>query len=74
MLEVNFNPFPILTTERLVLRAFTKDDINEMFRMRTDEAIMKYIDRPRPKSIEDTMPFLEKIRTNIETMRALPGQ
>ncbi len=66
MLQVNFNPFPTLTTQRLVLRAFSKDDINEMFRMRTDEAIMKYIDRPRPKSVEDTIPFLEKIRANVE--------
>ncbi|MCD6013385.1 MAG: acetyltransferase, ribosomal protein N-acetylase [Flavipsychrobacter sp.] len=64
MLQVNFNPFPVLATERLVLRAFTNDDVNEMYRMRTDEAIMRYIDRPRPKSIEETFPFIEKI-TNM---------
>jgi ribosomal-protein-alanine N-acetyltransferase len=61
MLALNFTPFPALTTDRLALRKITMDDAPELFCMRTDERIMKYIERPRPKDISDTHAFIKLI-------------
>lgn len=61
MLQPNFNPFPELATERLTLRRITTDDINEIFRLRSDEQAMKYIDRERAASIKDAEIFFNLI-------------
>jgi ribosomal-protein-alanine N-acetyltransferase len=65
MLQVNFEPFPVLTTDRLVLRQITAADANEIFEMRSDENVMKYICRPRPKDVDEVFPFIETIRGRI---------
>jgi RimJ/RimL family protein N-acetyltransferase len=46
MLTVNLQPFPVLNTERLILRAVTLNDVEDMYKMRTDKEVMKYVDRP----------------------------
>ena len=61
MLAPNFTPFPTLTTNRLVLRQITVEDAPELFFQRTDERVMKYIERPRPKDINDTITFINTI-------------
>ena len=66
MLDLNFDPFPVLTTDRLVLRQKTADDVHEMFFLRSDESVMKYIDRPRAKTTADAMAFIEMINGNIK--------
>ncbi len=57
MLNLNFKPFPEITTERLLLRKMTKQDAEEMFFLRSDENVMKYIDRPRAASMQDARGF-----------------
>jgi len=66
MINLNFNPFPILETERLRLRAITVDDKNEMFALRSDKEIMQYIARPLTKTVEETVEFIKSINENIE--------
>jgi len=66
MLSVNFKPFPVLTTDCLVLRRITNDDANELFFLRSNEDVMRYIDRPRPKSLEDITQLVEKIDAMID--------
>lgn len=61
MLAPNFTPFPTLTTDRLVLRKITLEDAPELFFMRTNDRVMKYIERPRPTDISDTIAFINKI-------------
>lgn len=61
MLSPNFTPFPTLYTKRLLLRKIVPDDAPELFFMRTDERVMKYIERPRPTSIDDTYKFINII-------------
>ena len=46
MLEFNFTPFPVIETERLLLRRITNDDVNEVFELRSNPETMKYIPRP----------------------------
>ena len=65
MLQVSFHPFPVLTTGRLVLRQIDNGDADEMFYLRSDEQIMKYICRPRPKHMDDILQLIQKIRNMI---------
>ena len=66
MISLNFNPFPILETERLRLRKITEDDKHEMFALRSDKQIMQYIARPLMKTVEETVEFIKSINENIE--------
>jgi len=66
MLELNFTPFPEIKTERLLLRKMTDADAPEMFFLRSDETVMKYIDRERPKSEEEALAFIQKVNTTID--------
>ncbi len=66
MLELNFDPFPILTTERLVLRQMTNDDAKEIFFLRSDERVMKYIDRAPAESVDDALKFINMINTGLD--------
>ena len=53
MLTVNFSPFPVMTTERLVLRKLVRTDAPALFAMRSDERVMQHIGRPRATALED---------------------
>jgi [ribosomal protein S5]-alanine N-acetyltransferase len=66
MLDVNFHPFPILTTERLILREITKDDAKEVLYLRSDDEVMRYIDRPRAETIEDALVFMGRVEDGIK--------
>src|SRR5437868_2047101 len=61
MLTVNFNPFPVLTTERLYLRQVNELDVNEIFFLRSDKRMLQYLDRAPAKSHEDALTFIKKI-------------
>lgn len=52
MLNINLQPFPALSTERLVLRQITENDVDEFFWLRNSEDVMKYIQLPKIASIE----------------------
>ena len=65
MLTPNFDPFPVLFTERLTLRQISTDDANEVFSLRSDENVMRYLDRPRAKSTEDALQLIQKIIDGI---------
>lgn len=41
---IDFNPFPIIETKRLILRRMNYDDINDLFKMRKDPEMNLYID------------------------------
>jgi ribosomal-protein-alanine N-acetyltransferase len=71
MLELNFSPFPEIITERLLLRKVTKEDAEELFFLRSNEDVMKYIDRPRAQSVNDAMDFLEMIDQAINNVEGI---
>ncbi|MTH14599.1 GNAT family N-acetyltransferase [Flavobacterium sp. LC2016-01] len=66
MLEFNFHPFPIIETERLLLRRMTNDDVNEVFELRSNPETMKYIPRPLAKNNEDALAHIDVINKNID--------
>jgi len=58
MLNLNFTPFPTITTQRLVLRQLQDDDVHELFALRTDERVNRFLNRPLPKSLNDVREFI----------------
>ena len=61
MLELQFDPFPVLETKRLKLRKLCMDDAEDIFLMRTNEDAMKYIHKTKLKSIEDAKELINKM-------------
>jgi ribosomal-protein-alanine N-acetyltransferase len=66
MLEPCFFPFPEITTERLLLRRIIIQDAQEIFLLRSDEVVMKYVDRPRATSLHDAEDFLDIINKSLD--------
>lgn len=67
MLDINFSPFQNLETERLYLRRVTKEDVNEIFALRSDQEVMKYIPRPLVKTDEDALAHIAMIDEKIDS-------
>jgi ribosomal-protein-alanine N-acetyltransferase len=67
MLCPNFSPFPEIQTERLLLRRMTTNDAEEILYLRSNDDVMKYIDRERTKSIEEAKSFLDKIDASLNS-------
>jgi [ribosomal protein S5]-alanine N-acetyltransferase len=62
----NFKPFPILKTERMTLRQLVFSDANEIFALRSDINVNKYLDRRPSKSIDEAEVFIQTINENIK--------
>jgi ribosomal-protein-alanine N-acetyltransferase len=71
MLLLNFHPFPLLETERFVLRQMTINDIHEVFTLRSDDKVNEFLDRPKANSLEDVRKFIDKITTGISNNECL---
>jgi ribosomal-protein-alanine N-acetyltransferase len=71
MLVLNFHPFPNLESERLLLRSIDKQDVQEIFEMRSDAENMKYIPRPLLKNKEEAFKHLAMIDAGIEKNEAI---
>jgi ribosomal-protein-alanine N-acetyltransferase len=61
MLQTNFRPFPELETERLKLGRITKNDVDELFLLRSNREAMQYIDRPPAESVDDAHKLIRVI-------------
>jgi [ribosomal protein S5]-alanine N-acetyltransferase len=66
MLEINFNPFPILATERLVLRRIDNEDIEVVFELRSNPETMQFIPRDLQKTTQDTLKHIAEIENTIQ--------
>ncbi len=66
MLELDFTPFPILRTERLLLRAIVPTDAQALFVLRSDPRVMKHIGRPVAKSLEDAAKLMRDTQQSFE--------
>jgi [ribosomal protein S5]-alanine N-acetyltransferase len=65
MLSFNFAPFPILFTDRLALKELTIEDAIDMFLLRSDKEVMRFIDRPLATSAEDGLLWIQKVQEGI---------
>ena len=71
MLNRSFAPFPIFTTKRLTLRQLVIKDEQEIFTLRSDSEINKYLDRQVSNTIDDARDFINKINENINKNESL---
>lgn len=60
----NLNNFPELTTERLHLRQLSESDVQEIFLLRSDTLINRYLARKPCKTVADAMEFIQNIKKN----------
>lgn len=61
-----FQPFPTLKTERLELRKITASDCDDVFFLRSDKTVTKYIERSKDsqtKNKDDALKFIQEIIT-----------
>jgi [ribosomal protein S5]-alanine N-acetyltransferase len=65
MLSVNFNPFPVLTTERLMLRRISSEDVKDIFALRSNKEAMRYLDRPMAQTEQDALALIHKIEKDL---------
>jgi ribosomal-protein-alanine N-acetyltransferase len=66
MIGKNFTPFPVLETERLTLRELKSSDDKEIFALRSNDSVNKYLDRKPSKSIDDARSFIKAITESIQ--------
>jgi ribosomal-protein-alanine N-acetyltransferase len=52
MLVLNFTPFPELKTQRLLLRKLEKTDANEMFFLRSNENVLRYLEKNQRRQLQ----------------------
>ena len=62
----NQSAFPVLTTHRLTLRPLRESDVHEIFLLRSDEQINKYVDRKRSKTLDDALDFIKNISAKAQ--------
>ncbi|MCW3077023.1 MAG: ydaF 4 [Bacteroidetes bacterium] len=65
MLTLNFDPFPVLETERLLLKRIVASDAQDLFIIRSNKETMRFIPRPVAKTIEDALALIELIDAGI---------
>lgn len=65
MLNVNFDPFPELKTERLLLRKITDTDIEQIFKLRSDINVMKYIGKKPIVLMEEAKDWVKLIKDSL---------
>jgi ribosomal-protein-alanine N-acetyltransferase len=66
MISLKFNPFPTLITGRLLLRKMEKKDEADIFRLRSNDDVLRFVDIAKAETVEDAMKFIEMINSNIE--------
>lgn len=60
-MEFNFTPFPVLETDRLILRALNLEDTKAIFGLRTNKEVNKLITRNTPKNLSEARAFIDMI-------------
>ncbi len=64
MLHKTWSTLPMLTTERLTIRPLLESDVEEIFLLRSDTTINKFLDRKRSETSEDALNFIKNIKNN----------
>ena len=69
---INFpSIFPQLTTANFLLRQLIEQDDNEIFLLRSNGQVNKYLEREKAKEIEDARAFIQKIRKSFASKEGL---
>lgn len=63
---MNFNPFPTLETNNLLLRKMDENDRNDIYEMRKDPRMNEYTDSKEDENISETTAYIEKMNKGID--------
>jgi len=66
MLLLNFTPFPILYTDRLILRQLKTEDAEAIVQLRKDASMHQYSGNRKAQSIEEIRTFIADINQSIK--------
>lgn len=67
MSQFSFLPFQNLESDRLLLRQIKPSDVNEVFALRSNPDIMKYIPRPLVTTNDEALVHMKMIQDKINT-------
>ena len=66
---MDLTSFPELETERLLLRRINEADANEIFELRSDDDVNRYLDRQPASSVADALKHIENLERHMNTSR-----
>ena len=64
-MEISINPFPLIATDRLLLRQLLISDADKLAELRSNEQVNKYLNRKSSSTIVETKAFINQINANI---------
>jgi ribosomal-protein-alanine N-acetyltransferase len=67
MVTISFQPFPVLETERLLLRAISDADTEQVYLLRSDPASMKYLGKAPLQNKEQALDLIKKIQISHQS-------
>lgn len=66
-----FNEFPVLETQRLVLRQFTLKDTDALFGLRGNEEVMQYMDRAPHYTAHDSESMIKAMSYSFQMLESI---
>jgi ribosomal-protein-alanine N-acetyltransferase len=60
-MTIDSTSFPVLETDRILLRALNNSDAGALLKLRSDEQVNRYLNRPPTTTIADAQAFIDKI-------------
>ncbi len=71
MLSLDFTDFPVLISDKLILRKLRPDDLPEIFYLRSEENILQHIGKEPAKNINEARDFLVMIEKAINAAESI---
>lgn len=65
MLHLYFTEFPVLQTERLILREIKKEDAPQLLILRSDPEVLRYVDKEPMRTLAEAEELIERIRDSF---------
>ena len=57
---------PLIQSAHFILRPLTKEDAIQIFELRSNDEVNKYLDRPKAKDLTDALKFIHRINQGIK--------
>lgn len=67
-----FATFPVLETERFVLRAIRPDDVDDIFTLLSDDRVARYLPDPPYTTVEQAQQRMRRFKNQFEDQIAIP--
>lgn len=62
---MNFTPFPVLETDRLILRQMSNSDADDIFAMRQDPSMHEHTDTKPDTALGESRAYIEKMNQGV---------